>query len=64
MKIYLAQVRYRKGISGRQLSKMTGIARSYINKIENEFSNPSINVLCRLARALGVEITDLFDCKK
>ena len=55
VKILLGQIRYDKHISLRTLSALSGISKSYINEIENKKKNPTINILCALARALQVE---------
>lgn len=46
-------------ITQEQLSKMTGINRSMIGRIENEEYIPAIDQLQALAEALGFEITDV-----
>ena len=46
-------------ITQEQLSKMTGINRSMIGRIENEEYIPAIDQLQTLAEALGFEITDV-----
>ena len=47
-----------------QLSEQSGVAKSYIPKIEADCSSPSIAVMCRLAKALQVPIYDLFSCEE
>ncbi len=42
------------GITQAQLAEMVGTAQARISQIENGESEPSIDVLMRLARALGV----------
>lgn len=49
----LIQIRKSLGISQRKLSTMTGISQFSICSIENGKFNPSINLLKRLAHALG-----------
>lgn len=62
MQIHLKAVREQKQISIRQLAKKSGVARSHIEKIENGRSNPTIFVICKLAKALEVSAYDLFSC--
>ena len=64
MKIYLQRIRKEKKLSTEQLAKKSGVARSYIQKIEADCSSPSIAVMCRLAKALQVPIYDLFSCEE
>lgn len=61
MKILLWEVRTEKGISLRQLERMTGISKNTINNIENGIGSPNLDKLERLAKALKVGIVDLFD---
>ncbi len=64
MKIYLQRIRKEKKLSTEQLAKKSGVARSYIQKIEDGGSNPSIAVLCKLAKALQIPVYDLFSCEE
>ena len=53
----IAKTRKAKNISQQELSKMTGIIQADISRIENGKSNPTINVITRLADALGMKVT-------
>lgn len=53
--------RERQGISQRRFALMTGTSRSYLWKIEAGNADVGIDVLCRIARALDVEVRDLVD---
>lgn len=68
MKIYLQAIWKEKKMSieqlSEQLSEQSGVAKSYIQKIEADCSSPSIAVMCRLAKALQVPIYDLFSCEE
>ncbi len=44
-----------------QLARMTEISKTCLNDIENEKVSPTLNELERIAKALDVKITDLFD---
>ncbi|MEG0898346.1 MAG: helix-turn-helix transcriptional regulator [Oscillospiraceae bacterium] len=50
-------------VSIRDLEKMAGVSRNYISKIENGLSMPSLEVICKIAKALKVPSTDLYDYK-
>lgn len=63
MKIMLAEIRESKKITLRQLEELSGVSRSHINEIENGTSSLTVDVLCKLAKALGVPPCDLFDCE-
>ena len=45
-------------ISG--LSRKSGVSVAHISDIEKSFKSPSLLVMVRLARALNVEITELY----
>lgn len=61
MKILLADVMYRKSISVRQLSVMSGVPRSTISDAMNEVHSPTMNNMELFAKALKVRITDIFE---
>jgi transcriptional regulator with XRE-family HTH domain len=54
------QIRIQKGISQRQLSQRSGIAGSYLSRIENRHLEPRPKTLRRLAEALGVPLAEFF----
>ena len=61
MKILTWQERFKKDISLAELSKRTKIGKSTLNYIENERVSPTLHQLEKIAIALDVRITDLFD---
>lgn len=61
MKILLGDIMYRKNISVRQLSLMTGIPKSTISNIMNERYSPTLENLEKIAIALEVKISDLYE---
>jgi len=54
--------RYRNvvGISQEKLALDAEVDRTYVSQLERGIANPSLEVLCRLASTLGIELTDLF----
>lgn len=58
---HIREARLSKGVSQRQLALTTGTSRSYLWRIENGTADVGIDVLCRIARALDVEVGDLID---
>jgi len=63
MIFHLKRVREERGISIRQLAKISNVGKKSIERIEASAVNPSIGMLCKLAKALDVNVTDLFDCE-
>ena len=61
MKILIGEILYKRKISYRQLSIMTGIKKSTIFNICNGIYSPRIDELEKIAKALKVHITDLFE---
>ena len=57
----LAQLRMEKGVSARDMSLSLGQSESYINKIENKRTMPSMNGFVYICEYLGIEPRDFFD---
>lgn len=65
MKLYIKEIRTQKNVSLSELSRLTGISKSYLSDLENKKrKNISIDKLCKIAKALNVKVTKLFDCKE
>ena len=57
----IKEIRKKKNITVYRLSKMTGIARTYLLELENNKKfNPSLATMYKIANALEVKIDDLF----
>lgn len=61
MKMNIRKYRLEKGIKLELLAKRTGISKSALNDYERELYSPSIETLEKIAKSLGVRITDLFE---
>ncbi|MFO1315486.1 MAG: helix-turn-helix transcriptional regulator [Burkholderiales bacterium] len=55
----LRRLRESKGIAQERLAWEAGVDRSYAGKIERGIANPSLNVLCRMADLLEVDVSAL-----
>lgn len=55
------EIRDRKKITLEQLSYLTKISVSTLNNIENHKTEPKITQLVKIAHALGVEVSELYD---
>lgn len=55
------QLRTAKGYSLRELEELSGVSKTTINSIENGRANPTMETLLRLAKALDVELSALFE---
>lgn len=62
MKLLIYEMRSERGISVRELSEMTGISRSTLNRYEKHGNEHiDIKLLEIIAKALKCHITDLFE---
>ena len=61
MKLLIWEERTKKNMSLRQLSARTGISHTALNNYENGNRCPTIEQLERIAKALHVKISDLYD---
>ena len=56
----IRKIRQAKGLSQGEMQKRTGILRSYLSRVENGHTVPSLATLQRLASAMGVALADFF----
>ena len=52
---------YDKNLSVRQVSIMTGVSKSKINRIVNGQVSPTLDTVEQLAKGLHLKVTDLFE---
>ena len=57
----LKRLREAKGLSQDALARKASITREYVNKLEAGRYDPTVGVLKRLAKALGVRVTQLLE---
>jgi transcriptional regulator with XRE-family HTH domain len=57
----LKKVREGQGLSQTDLAKKAGVSRAYVFRLEAGGSDPTVGVLQRLAKALGVSVTALLE---
>lgn len=56
----IKEIRTKKGLTQKQLSELSGISSSYIGDLERNEKIPSIVTICKLAKALEIDIKELF----
>jgi len=56
----IRKTRKLRGLTLRQLADRTGFTQGYLSKVENSDKSPPVSTLIRLARVLGVSISELF----
>ncbi len=60
----LKKVREIRGLSLSELAEKAGISKSYLSNMERNLNeNPSIQVLCKISKALQVDIQTLVGVK-
>jgi transcriptional regulator with XRE-family HTH domain len=57
----LRVIRIEKGLSQGDIERRTGILRSYLSRVENGHTVPSLETLSRIAAALQVSLSELVD---
>ena len=57
----IKELREQQGLSQRKLALMIGSNQTYIWQIENGTVNVGLDILCRLADALEVNVRNLID---
>jgi len=63
MKIYLRQARKERGLTLKDLEQLSGVSKSEISNIETGKVIPRLDVVCKIAKALGLPCTfELCDC--
>jgi transcriptional regulator with XRE-family HTH domain len=56
----LRTIRMSKGVAQERLALDAGVDRTVVSKIERAVTNPSIEILLKLANQLDVDLNDLF----
>lgn len=57
----LKEERKKKGYSLQSLSMKSKISKSEINKIENNLLDPRLSSVCKIAHALNINLSELFE---
>ena len=60
MRLRLRYWRERRGYSTRQLGERAGVQFSTIHRIESGRMSPTVAMLVKLAKALGIDVRDFF----
>lgn len=64
MKFYIREIRREQGLSIEKLAKLAKVGNATISDAENGKTIPCIVSLCKIARALNVEVTKLFEMEE
>lgn len=63
IEILVKDVRQQKGMTIAGLARKSGVSAAHLSDIEKNFKSPSLLVMVRIAKALNVEITELYRVK-
>lgn len=61
MEILILEIRKNEGITLEILANESGISKSTVQRIESGAVSPTMEKMEKLAKALGVKISDLFE---
>jgi transcriptional regulator with XRE-family HTH domain len=56
----IRKVREAKGLSQKEISTMVNMDQSQYSKIENDKTDPTTSTLEKIAKALGIDVSELF----
>jgi transcriptional regulator with XRE-family HTH domain len=62
MKILIREKREQQGLGLRQLAQKSGVSKTHLSRIENGESDPTLGIICKIARALKEKPCNLFVC--
>ena len=60
IEILLKQIRLEKGMTLETLSQLSGISKGHLRKIERQEREPKISTLILIAKALKVDVNNLY----
>lgn len=61
MKVLVWKARSDRNLTLKELEQMTGISKSTLQRIENEGTSPTLEKLSKIAKALNVRISELYE---
>lgn len=57
----IAEIRIKRGLTQEKLAEMVNYSANHIAKLESARTNPSFNLLINIAKAMNVEMKDIFN---
>lgn len=57
----LSEILYEKNMTYRDLSRLSGVSKSTINRIANFETDPTQSTMISIARALNMNVVDIFN---
>ena len=59
--LHIKELRKHKGLSQEKLAELMSISPKYLSNIERGKENPTLDMFMKLASALGIEISEIFN---
>lgn len=59
IRIIVKEVRLKHDMSLRDLEKKSGVAKSTLSNIENNYTDAKVSTLCKIAKGIGCKLDDL-----
>lgn len=60
IKILIRKIRQKQNMSLETLSKLSGISKGHLSKIERQERDPKLTTIILISKALKVDITELY----
>jgi len=60
IELLIKEIRKQRNITLDELAKRSGVSKTHINDIENNRKEPTLTIAISIAKALNVQLTDLF----
>ena len=57
----LFQILYEKNMTSKELTRLSGVSESSLNRIANYCSDPKQSTMIAIARALDMDVVDIFN---
>lgn len=57
----MRRIRKEKGLSLQELARHSGVSVGTLSQVERDLTNPSVRVMTAIRRALGAEVSELFE---
>lgn len=60
IELFIKEKRLERNLSQQQLANLSGVSKSHIGDLERNEKEPTISVLCMIAKALNVKPEELY----
>jgi len=64
VRLLLKEKRLDRGLSQLELAKLSSVSYGYISELENGKKSPTLDTVCKLAKALDCNPAELYECEE